>query len=94
MSSERIELDLGNIASHGELHDLLGSRLGFPDYYGRNWNAFWDCIRDPEQSLMPAVLEVRGWAALQERMSHDAQSLRSCLQDLSGERPECRVVWD
>ncbi|HHP1052938.1 barstar family protein [Bacillus cereus group sp. BfR-BA-01354] len=27
-----------------ELHKLLKERLGFPDFYGENWDAFWDAI--------------------------------------------------
>jgi RNAse (barnase) inhibitor barstar len=25
---------------------IFGEALGFPDYYGRNWDAFEECIRD------------------------------------------------
>ena len=28
------------------LHDVVAQALRFPDYYGRNGNAFIDCLRD------------------------------------------------
>ncbi|WP_078662734.1 barstar family protein [Streptomyces bicolor] len=28
----------------GELQRLLQRELLLPDFYGRNWNAFWDAI--------------------------------------------------
>ncbi len=28
------------------LFDVLARDLGFPDYFGRNWNALNDCLRD------------------------------------------------
>lgn len=28
------------------LFDELAQRLGFPDYFGANWDALWECIRD------------------------------------------------
>ena len=27
-----------------ELHQRIEKALGFPDYYGKNLDAFWDCI--------------------------------------------------
>ena len=88
------ELDLSAAGSSQELHGLLADTLRFPSYYGRNWDAFWDCIRDPEQSVMPAVLRVRGWESLLRRLPRDAQLFRRCLDDLAAERDDVRVEWD
>lgn len=29
-----------------EIHEKLKESFGFPDYYGRNWSAFWDYLDD------------------------------------------------
>ena len=34
------------IEGKAELLDLLYRRLGFPDYFGFNWDALSDCLRD------------------------------------------------
>ena len=34
------------IESKRELLEILGNSLSFPGYYGVNWDAFLDCIRD------------------------------------------------
>lgn len=90
---ETIELDVSVVRTGPELHALIATTLGFPDYYGCNWDAFWDCIRDPEQSRMPAVLRVRGLTALERRLPRDAALLRNCLGDLGSERSDCLVEW-
>jgi RNAse (barnase) inhibitor barstar len=35
-----------SIASEKELFDTLASLLDFPDYFGENWDAFSECVRD------------------------------------------------
>jgi len=67
--------------------------LRFPGYYGRNWDAFWDCITDPDQSTMPDVLRVNGWERLAKRLPRDAALMRECLADLPSKRSDCRVEW-
>src|SRR6202022_408959 len=32
--------------SEREMHDDLSRKLSFPDYYGMNWNALNDCLRE------------------------------------------------
>jgi ribonuclease inhibitor len=88
-----LELDVSAAASVDALHAQLASCLGFPEYYGRNWDAFWDCVCDPGQSQMPDVLRVVGWECLAERLPRDAKLLRDCLDELPRARPECRVEW-
>jgi ribonuclease inhibitor len=89
-----VELDLTSVLSRDQLHDLLAARLGFPGYYGRNWDAFWDCITDPEQSELPKVLRIRGWPTLCTRLPREAELLRKCLEDLPAERQGVAVEWD
>jgi RNAse (barnase) inhibitor barstar len=36
----------GGIGSLEELHDALSRGLGFPEYYGRNWNALDEMLSD------------------------------------------------
>ena len=36
-------LALRGINTVAELHDLLQTAFSFSDYYGRNWDALWEC---------------------------------------------------
>lgn len=40
------------IKTRAVLFEELARRLMFPDYFGANWDALWDCIRD--LSWLPA----------------------------------------
>lgn len=39
-------IDFSNVKYYGEIHTIIKEALDFPDYYGRNWDAFWDCLTD------------------------------------------------
>jgi len=37
---------INNVKNEDELFDELYHQLKFPDYFGFNWNALYDCLRD------------------------------------------------
>ena len=39
-------LDFSNIQYYGDVHKIIKEAFDFPDYYGENWSAFWDCLTD------------------------------------------------
>ncbi len=45
MSTE-VRLDFGGIESEAEFHRLVAGAFSFPGYYGKNKDAFWDCLND------------------------------------------------
>ena len=40
-----ITLDLTGCKYLGELHQRIKQAFDFPDFYGENWDAFWDLLR-------------------------------------------------
>lgn len=36
-------IDFSNIQNYLEIHFVIREALDWPDYYGCNWDAFWDC---------------------------------------------------
>ena len=42
---EIIEVDFSGCRYLGEIHKVLKQQLDFPDYYGENLSALWDCLR-------------------------------------------------
>jgi len=81
-----IEINLSAIASPQELHAVLAENLHFPDWYGANWDAFWDAITGLVE--MPLNLHLIGWHELSQRLPRESKLLQSCLQKMATEYPE------
>lgn len=94
MTADTITLAVGDATSAQSLHEKLAAALGFPDYYGKNWDAFWDCIRDPDQSTMPQRLVIQGFGVLRERLPREADLLRGCLLDHQREKLGFEVLFE
>ena len=41
---EKYVIDFTNVKTYLEMHFEIRKALGFPDYYGCNWDAFWDLL--------------------------------------------------
>lgn len=80
---DSLRVDVSVASSREELHHLLASAFHFPDYYGHNWDAFDECIRDVE---LPASVEIAGLEALRARLPRDADLLQQCVRDFVAER--------
>lgn len=80
-----VEIELGDIESIAQLHERLMNQLQFPDWYGTNWNAFWDAIVGLVD--MPHVLRLKNWADFERRFPRDARLMSDCLCDMEKQFP-------
>ncbi len=69
------ELDAGAIGAKDELMDALAGALKFPDYFGRNWDAVAECLRD-----LPDLLPGDGYVLV----LHDGLGLWRNAPELAG----------
>src|SRR5687768_144406 len=82
-----------SIGSRDELFDAYAANLGFPSYFGRNWDAFIDCLSDLSW-INDAEVTVahEGLPSLQTK---DLRTYLECLVDVLGrsrpsDRPQLR----
>ena len=50
-----ITLDLGECQHIDEMHQRIKTAFQFPDYYGENWDAFWNLIRGTRDNIMVKI---------------------------------------
>ena len=84
-----IDLDVSAVTSKEELLTLLAQAFEFPDYYGSNWDAFDECIRDfPPHGMV----RITGIDRLANALPREATMLKCCLQSYAAEAPDRRQV--
>lgn len=85
----RIRLDTAEIVDWGSFHDACHHAFGFPDFHGRNMDAWIDCMPDltdvehgittlklgPGESL---EVEVAGFDEFRDRLPAIARELIEC----------------
>jgi ribonuclease inhibitor len=85
-----LELDLSLVRSGHEIHVALSSLLGFPAWYGHNWDAFWDLISSSHP--LPERLTVRGLDHVERVLPREANLMLGCLGDYNNDTGRVCVV--
>ncbi len=76
--SKLVTIDFSNVKTISELHLEFKNVLDFPEFYGMNTDAFWDCISGMIE--LPYVLELKGWENIETNFPNDAKNLRDCFK--------------
>ncbi|TGE08018.1 barstar family protein [Hymenobacter fodinae] len=83
-------LDLSGITSKATLHELFKQQLGFEEWYGPSWDAFWDSIVAIVD--MPPVLTLTNWQEFAQHCPRDMHILQQVIQDYAVEMAPKRIV--
>lgn len=78
-------LDLSGIRDEEAFHEYVASSLGFPEYYGRNLDALWDCLTDYALSHPDAHLQLVGVRDFREHNSGFADRALQCFTRLASD---------
>lgn len=79
-------IDFSNVEYYLEMHKEIQKALDFPDYYGCNWDAFWDCITD--MAGRPVRIEIRGIKVIQQKFPGEEKILIETLKEFKHYRDD------
>ena len=85
MENNEIIIDCYEINNKKELHEQFKTKLNFPEYYGMNWDAFWDCIT--EINNLPNKLIMKNWSKLKLKLPKDTKIFEEIISDFKNENP-------
>ncbi len=88
-----MEVDLSKVETIEELHELLKKEFNFPDFYGMNWDAFWDAITGLVE--LPETIIFQYWDIFSEKFVKDSEILKELFSDFNEEFAEikCEVIY-
>ncbi len=81
-------LDGAEIKNRRQLHDALASSLEFPQWYGGNLDALYDCLTDVREE---AEIRIVHRDALRENLEGYASVLERVLQEAAEENPRLMI---
>ena len=81
-------LDGQKIKDREMLHDILADTLHFPDWYGRNLDALYDCLTDLQEKTEIRFLQKY---MMEERLGSYVISFINVIDMASRENPN--VIW-
>ncbi|QQD81464.1 barstar family protein [Bacillus siamensis] len=76
-------IDGKDITSTEALHRILKDQLDFPDYYGENLNALWDCLTGWIE--FPLTLVWKNFDISQKALGSDADDVLELFQEAQEE---------
>ena len=74
LDTYRYKVDFSNIEDYREIHQILKESLDFPDYYGGNLDALFDCLTDMLGDI--SIIEIHGIENLKKFDGYDKRLLK------------------
>lgn len=72
-------IDFTNIKYYLEIHKTIQKALDWPDYYGCNWDAFWDCLTNMVGRQVH--IKILGWDVIEQNFCDDAKIMVDILKE-------------
>ena len=77
---EKYTIDFRGVKNYYDMHFTIRDSLDFPDYYGCNWSAFWDCLTD--MLGRPIHIEIIGLDVIRRKFDGAADKIVEILKEL------------
>lgn len=85
-----IRLDFTGCKSYWQFHVILKEAFGFPEYYGKNFDALWDCLDGLFRE--ERTVEIYGLHSLPAAFEEDIRILLKVFEDVHEESPNVTFV--
>ena len=76
---ELYTIDFTNVQHYLEMHFIIREALDWPDYYGCNWDAFWDCLTN--MVGRPIHIEILGLDVVERKFDDAAKTMIDTLRE-------------
>lgn len=78
MNRKIIVVDFTDCKTIWDFHQRIKKAFHFPDFYGQNWDAFWDLLSEPRENTL---IKVRGTHTVAKELDSSVKKLIEILKD-------------
>ena len=72
---KKVTINTNQLQTMEQIHEYLAEKLNFPDYYGKNLDALYDCLTDiNEETEIQLTAEEESFLPLKKVLTHAAKS--------------------
>jgi Barstar, RNAse (barnase) inhibitor len=72
------------------MHQLLKGTFNFPEYHGRNWDAFWDILYDYIDRNI--IIEIVGLDSLPYELKQDSKTVLKIFKRITNKYPGVSIL--
>ena len=83
---DKYTIDFTKVEYYLEMHFAIRDALDWPDYYGCNWDAFWDCLTDMVGRKIH--IEILGLEVIERKFGKEAQTMIDILKEFKHYRDD------
>ena len=76
---EKYILDFSGVKTWIDIHAIIEKEFDFPNYYGCNWDAFWDCLTDMVGRTIH--IEIIGLNVIEQKFGDEAKIMIDILKE-------------
>jgi ribonuclease inhibitor len=80
---KKIIINISKLKSIEQFHELLKIKLGFPDYYGKNLDALWDCLTSDLET--PILIQWIGYAECKNYLGNEVIKIKEVFESAQEE---------
>ena len=83
---DKYTIDFTKVEYYLEMHFSIRDALDWPDYYGCNWDAFWDCLTDMVGRKIH--IEILGLDIIERKFGKEVQTMIDILKEFKHYRDD------
>ena len=87
---KKITIDFNGCRTYHKFHQILKEAFDFPNYYGENLDALWDCLDN--YCDFDLIVEIKGFNSLPKELKQYIPKVMNVFDDVTESTPNIKFV--